>query len=455
MSDILDLSPEEIKSAIGSGSLTIGVLGLGWMGLPTAGLFIKAGAQVIGADINPQVVELLRAGKSHVDEPNLQTIIAQHIGGRFIVTADVREAAAKSDVILIIVPTSVDGLHRPDYSAVEGACREAGRGMRSGCLVVVKSTVGPGVTEGMVKRTLEASSGLRAGADFGLAYSPIRAMAGSVMKDVEAYPKIVGAIDVRSLEAAAAVFASIAKGGVVRVRDVRTAEAVKLFENIYRDVNIALATELALFCEKADLDFAEVREAAVTQPYCHLHLPRVGVGGHCIPFNPYFLVAEADSVDADMRLVKAARKINDGMPAHIVDMVAKGLKACRRGLKGAKVAVLGVSYRNDVKETNNSPSLAIIEMLAKRGAEVRAYDPFYSAAELEALGFCGAESVERAVEGADCVLVAVGHSQFKRLRVDDVARLVGKSACIVDGWRIFDAGEVRAHRLIYCGVGLG
>ncbi len=438
-----------------SGGLVIGVLGLGWMGLPTAALFVESGARVIGADVNPQIIEQLKQGKSHVEEPNLQSIIAKNVGKRFTVTTDVRQTASESDVILVIVPTCIDSLRKPDYSAVEKACREAARGMRQGCLVIVESTVGPGVTEGIVKRTLERGSGIKAGAGFGLAYSPIRAMAGSVMKDVATYPKIVGGLDERSAEAAAAVFASVARGGVVRVRDLKTAEVVKLFENTYRDVNIALATELALFCEKAGLDFQEVREAATTQPYCHLHVPRVGVGGHCIPFNPYFLVAEADAVNVDLRLVKGARKINDCMPSHIVELVVSGLKECRKNLKGAKVAVLGVSYRNNVKETNNSPSLTIIEMLDKRGAEVRVYDPFYSAAELKEMGLHATESVERAVEGVSCVLVAVGHDQFKRLKVADLSRIVARPACIVDGWRIFDSEEARVNKLVYYGVGLG
>ena len=441
--------------AITRGDLIIGVLGLGWMGLPTAGLFIEAGARVIGADVSPQIVEQLKLGKSHVDEPNLQSIIATHTGKRFTATTDARQTAADSDVILVIVPTSIDGLRKPDYSVVEKACKEVARGMRQGCLVIVESTVGPGVTEGIVKRTLERGSGFKVGADFYLAYSPIRAMAGSVMRDIASYPKIVGGFDEKSANAAAAVFAKIAKGGIVRVKNLKTAETVKLFENTYRDVNIAVATELALFCEEAGLDFAEIREAAVSQPYCHLHVPRVGVGGHCIPYNPHFLLAEAEAINVDLRLVKGARKINDSMPSHIVDMVARGLKVCRKSLKRSKVAVMGVSYRANVKETSNSPSLTIIEALTKRGADVRVYDPLYSAAELKEIGLHATESVERAIEGADCILVAVGHDQFKRLRVADFARLVKKPACMVDGWRIFDAEEVRENRLIYCGVGLG
>ena len=449
------MSPIEVKAAIGNADLIIGVLGLGWMGLPTACLFVEAGAKVIGADIDLGIIEQIRMGQSHIDEPGLQSIITRHIGKRFTVTTDPRQASNQSDIILIVVPTSIGNTRKPDYSAIERASKDVGFAMKKGCLIIVESTVGPGVTETVVRKILEDSSGLKAGVDFGLAYSPIRAMAGRVMKDIQTYTKIIGGIDERSLNIAAATLATITNGKMFKVRDLKTAETAKLFENVYRDVNIALASELALFCEKADLDFMKVREAAISQPYCHLHLPRVGVGGHCIPFNPYFLTAEAESLGVDLKLVKIARKVNDGMPSHIVGMVAEGLKNCNRNLKGSRVAVLGLSYRNDVKEINNSPSLRIIEMLTKQGAKVNVYDPFFSALEINRMGFQAAESIEKAMGGVDCIVIASGHEQFKHLKMADIARLVRRPACIVDGWRIFEAEDVWANNLLYYGVGLG
>ena len=233
----------------------------------------------------------------------------------------------------------------------------------------------------------------------------------------------------------------------------KTAEAAKLFENIYRDVNIALASELALYCERDGLDFVDVREAAVTQPYCHLHLPRVGVGGHCIPFNPYFLISEAESLSVDMRVVKSARRVNDKTPFHIVELVSKGLRGCRKSLKRSKVTVLGISYSNDVKEARNSPALKIIELLENKGTSVKVYDPFYSALEIEKMGFTSTESFEKAVEGVDCILVATGHDFFKQIKIADIARLLRKPACIIDGWRIFDSKEAEINHLSYYGVG--
>ncbi len=455
LSNVMDMSLKEVETAITSTCLTIGVFGLGWMGLPMACLFAEAGARVVGVDVDSRIVELVEKGQSPIDEPGLQPILARHIGKCFTVTTDTRKAAAQSDVILIVVPTGISNMRRPNYSAVEKVCKDIGLAMRRGCIIIVESTLGPGVNDTLVEKFLESNSGFKAGVDFGLAYSPIRAMAGRVLKDLQIYPKIVGGIDKRSLDVAVMVLSTISKGGIIKVRDLKTAETAKLFENIYRDVNIALSSELALFCEKAGVDFLEVREAANTQPYCHLHIPRVGVGGHCVPFNPYFLTAEADSLGVELRLVKYARKINDNTPFNIVGLVVKGLKDCKRSLKRSKVAVLGLSYRNDVKEVNNSPSFKIIEILTQRGAKVNVYDPFFSATEIEQMGFHATESFERAIGGVDCILIATGHEQFRHVKLTDISRLARRPACIVDGWRIFNAEEARANNLVYYGVGLG
>ncbi|UCH37774.1 MAG: nucleotide sugar dehydrogenase, partial [Candidatus Bathyarchaeota archaeon] len=219
--------------------------------------------------------------------------------------------------------------------------------------------------------------------------------------------------------------------------------------------NIALASELAMFCEKASLDFAEVKKAATTQPYCHLHTPRIGVGGHCIPYNPYFLIAQAEAIDVNLTLVKNARKINDWTPHHVVELIKNGLEDCKKRLKNSKIAILGITYRDNVKETRKSPALTVIELLTREGAKVRVYDPFYSAQEIEQIGFYGTESVERAVSDVDGILVAVGHQQFKHLELKALSRLVKKPACVVDGWRIFNAEDVKIKDLHYYAIGVG
>lgn len=456
MVNIMELSPNMIREAIGRGEVTIGVFGLGRMGLPTACLFAEAGAEVIGVDINPHVINMINAGKSPVDEPGLQPLIQRHVlQGRLNATDDVGGAASGSDVIVIVVPTLVDEQKRPDYLAVERVCRGIGLRLRGGCLVIFESTVGPGVTERLVRDGLETASGLEAGVDFGLAYSPIRATAGRVLKDLSAYPRVVAGLDVGSLEAASAVLGAVVRGGLVKVRDIRTAEATKLFENVYRDVNIALANELALFCERAGIRFEEAKEAANTQPYCHLHTPSIGVGGHCIPVNPYFLIEVAEDLKVDLRLVKGARRINDRMPAHTFRLVVEGLRACGKTLRRSKVAVLGVSYRANVKEARSSPSRQVIEMLLKRGAKVCVYDPYFRIKEVEAMGYPAVESLEMAVEDADCILAAVGHDTFTGIRLEELTRLVRRPACLVDACHLFDAEEAAEAGFVYREVGSG
>jgi UDP-N-acetyl-D-mannosaminuronic acid dehydrogenase len=454
--DVLEMSSEEIRGAIRASKLTIAVYGLGWMGLPTACLFAEAGARVIGVDVNPRVIRLIKEGKSPIEGRALESLLRKHVSNkRFTIASDSRQAASQSDVMIIIVPTSVDEGEKPVYASIERVCKDIGLNMKRRCLIIVESTVGPGVTENVAKRILEAHSGFEAGSDFALAYSPIRAMAGNALKDIQSYPRIIGGIDGRSLRVASAVLSSIVRGGIVKVRDIKTAEAVKLFENVYRDVNIALSSELAILCEKIGIDFKEAREAANTQPHSHIHTPRVGVGGHCIPVNPYFLIAEAKAVDTNLRLVKSARRINDRMPTHIVRLVSLGLRRCKKTLKRSTIAVLGSSYRADVKDARHSPSHEIIERLLRKGAKVRVYDPYFTASEIKDMGYLAFGSLGRTIEGVDCILLAVGHDEFKKLKIEDVARVVKRPACIVDGWRIFNPEEVERNRLAYYGVGFG
>ena len=449
------MDDQQLTTSIRSQKLTVGVYGLGWMGLPTACLFLEAGAKVLGADVDDRVVELLNAGKSPIEEEGVQSIIEKHIGSTFSVTSDLRDAAARCSIINLVVPTSVDAGHKPDYSAVEKVAHEIGFKLSPGSLVILESTVAPGVTEETVKPLLERNSGLSAGKDFLLAYSPIRAMSGRGLRDIKTYRRIVGGLDERSLNAASTVMGTIVEGGIVKVRDIRTAEAVKLFENVYRDVNIALANELAILCEELDLDFPVIREAANSQPHCHLHVSGIGVGGHCIPINPYFLIASARKVGMDIRLVRYGRLRNDRMPGHTVELVEAALKECGRTIGRSTVAVLGISYRANVKEHRNSPSLEVIRRLRRMGGRVRVFDPYFGTEELKEMGYTSSDSLERTVQGVNCLLIAVGHDQFKELPLDRLAQLMRRPACVVDAARVVDPEEARKHGLIYYGVGYG
>lgn len=453
---LLSLEPGEIAVRIRDGALTIGVVGLGWMGLPTASLYAEAGARVIGADMNPKIVERINKGESPIDEAGLPAMLKKAIrSNKLTATAATEEAASNSDVIFVVVPTMIDRQKRADYSAVDDACISIGKGIKNGSLVIFESTCGPGVTERIVKGTIEKYSGLIAGQGFGLAYSPIRAMGGRALQDMQTYPKIVGGIDKKSLEAACATLSVIVKGELIRVRDIKTAELTKLFETIYRDANIALANEFALLSEEVGADYLEIMKAANSQPYCHLHTTGVGVGGHCLPVYPYLLSTEAYALDTKLRIVMDARKINDFMPRHVAKLASDGLRVCGKSLKRAKVVVLGVSYRPNVKETRFSASLDLANILKKRGAKVTAFDPLYNASEMESMGLNSEPTLRKAVEKADCTILTVAHDEFKHLDTIEIAAHMSKQGLIVDCTGVLDPTSVEKTGLVYRGTGRG
>ncbi len=456
MIDILKLLPDDLKRQVAKGNVTVSVIGLGWMGLPTACILAEAGAKVIGVDINHSVVKKLNEGISHLEEPGVERLVKRHTRtGRFNATTSVEEASSQSDVIIIVVPTLIDQSKRPDYSAVESASKEIGKGIHKGSLVIVESTCGPGVTERIVRATLEKRSGLKAGEDFGLAYSPIRAMAGRALADLQSYNRVVGAISKKSLDAACAILSTTTKGELIRVRDIKTAEAAKLFEVIYRDVNIGLANEFAVFCENAGIDYVEAMAAANSQPYSHLHVPGVGVGGHCLPVYPYMLMDEAKSQGVKLRIVKTSRSMNEEMPKHVLSLAANGLRASGKPLRRARVTILGISYRPNVKEIRFSPAIELISLLKRRGVRVTIYDPQFSCDEIGKLGHAAEPTLKKAVEKADCVIIAVAHDEFRRLDARELAALMGRSPVIVDCAHLIDPAQAEKSRVTYRGVGRG
>lgn len=454
---MMKLTADEIRARVTNHSLTVAVVGLGWMGLPTACLFGEAGANVIGVDSNPDVVEKVNRGESYLPEPGLPQLLKKLLSQkRLRATSNTQEAASQSDAIILLVPTLIDKQRSVDYSAVESSCRDLGKGIQSGCLLIFTSTCGPGVTERVVKSTLEKYSGLKAGVDFGLAYSPVRAMGGRALGDIQRYPKVVGAIDEKSLGAAEALLSTVVKGGIVKVRDIKTAEASKLFETIYRDVNIALSNEFAMFCEKAEIDYDEAREAANTlKEYCHLHIAGAGVGGHCLPVYPYLLASEAERLEARLKLVLNAREISEGMPSHTARLVANGLRVSGRSVKGSKVVVLGISYRANVKETRFSPSIELIALLKRRGARVVVFDPKFSATEIADMGYATEPTLKASIEKANCVVITVPHEEFRRIDPRELAASISKSAVIVDCAHILNPSLVEKAGLIYRGIGRG
>ena len=442
--------PEKsIRQAVASGDVTIAVYGLGKMGLPLAAVFADAGARVIGADIDEDVVVTINRGICHVTgEPGLPELVERNVGeGRLSATSDLVHAAEAADVMVILVPTLLDRNNNPDMSIVRSVCADIAKGLGPGDFVIQESTVPPRTTRDMILPILE-ESGHRVG-DFGIAHCPERTASGRAIIDITgAYPKIVGGIDSASTETARALYLTINKKGVIPMSDATAAESVKVFEGLYRDVNIALANELAMVCDELGIDAREVFDAANTQPYSHIHAPGCGVGGHCIPVYPYFII---NTVEASTDMLKLARRINDGMPAYTVDLLEGALTELGVGISGARVLLMGVTYRGDVNETRFSPAIDLISELKGRGAEVFAYDPVLGD-EVQRFGAIPSDLGSGDGINIDAILIASDHAEFKEIDWDLLDGRM-RHKVVVDGRNILDPEELRLRGYLYRAVG--
>ncbi|MBW2976388.1 nucleotide sugar dehydrogenase [Candidatus Woesearchaeota archaeon] len=349
--------------------MRISVIGLGKAGLPLAAVIADSGIPVLGVDLDRKKVEMINKGINPIEEePGLKELIKKCSGKTLKATADAANSAKQSNVHIVIVPLFIDKGKKPDFSILKNAFETLSKGLKKDDVVVLETTVPVGTTENLAKSILENGSGLKAGIDFCLAYSPERIMTGYSVSRYREFPKIVGGINKKSTDRAFEVYEKFSKP--VKASNARTAELAKISEGVYRDVNIALANELFKVCEKYEIDFWEMKEAAKHQ-YCNILEPG-NVGGHCIPVYPWFLINELE-----VPLTKTARAVNDDM----VGYYAKKIENITGKKKNARIGVIGLSYREGVKEKAYSRSIALIALLKKKGYEVYGLDPLYSKEE--------------------------------------------------------------------------
>jgi UDP-N-acetyl-D-mannosaminuronic acid dehydrogenase len=438
---------DQQREAFLSGETPVAVYGLGKMGLPLAAVYADVTGNVVGADVDPDVVETVDRGDCHVErEPGLPELVSDlHDREALRAVAEPAEAAAEAAIHVLIVPTPITDDDEPDLSILRAATRSVAEGLSPGDVVVVECTVPPGTTDGLVRETLLEESGLEAG-EFGLAFCPERTSSGRALEDIRgAYPKVVGGVDAESRRVAELVYGEINDEGVLPVSDATTAEAVKVFEGLYRDVNIALANELGQFADEMDVDVREAIETANTQPFCDIHDPGPGVGGHCIPFYPYFVI---EPFETRAPLLRTAREVNDSMPEFTVRKLREELDAEGTDLADASVLVLGLTYRPGVEEIRASPSLDIAERLTEAGADVYGVDPVlsaYDAFELTPLSL--SDIYGRAFDG---VVMVTPHEEFDEIRWPEVGRPGG--SVVVDGRDTLGLDDTD-HRVYTIGTG--
>jgi nucleotide sugar dehydrogenase len=359
---------------------TVAVVGAGKMGLPLAAQFASHGWSVIAVDVQASVVEAINAGRSHIgEEPGVAELVAEaHEKGHLRATLDGAEASRAADVVVLIVPVMLDAAHQPDYRYMDGAVESIAPGVHAGQTIVFETTLPVGDTRQRFAPRLEAASGLRAEDDFFVAFSPERLYSGAALRNLATYPKLVGGLGPQSTARAAAFYDSVLDAEIVAMTSAEAAEFSKLADTTYRDVNIALANEFAAYADRVGVDVREVIAAANSQPYSHIHQPGLGVGGHCIPVYPHFLLSRAP----ELSIVARSREVNDGQIELALEAIGEALGA----VQGRRVLVLGLTYREGVHELAYSRGVALVEALRAAGATVRASDPLLTDEEIRSLG---------------------------------------------------------------------
>ncbi len=420
---------------------TVAVVGLGYVGLPLALAFARAGLGVVGIDVDVEKVEMLNAGKGylkHVDTSDLPELAKT---GSFRASASFQDAGA-CDAVVICVPTPLNRHREPDLSYVLKTGRSIAPHLRHGALVVLESTTYPGTTEEDLRLVLEEGSGLKAGEGFHLAFSPEREDPGNPQSHVSKIPKVVGGLTPACLEAATALYGKITDK-IVKVSSCRTAEATKLLENIFRSVNIALVNELKVVYAAMGIDIWEVVNAAKTKPFGFMPFyPGPGLGGHCIPIDPFYLTWKAREYGQHTRFIELAGEINTGMPHYVVGKVVEALNERGKAVKGSKVLILGLAYKADVDDIRESPTFVLMHLLEAKGAVVDYHDPYVPeiAPTREHAEYAGRQSVdwsERTVSSYDCILVSTPHKAV------DYQALAKWAPCVVDTRNVV-AGAVKA-----------
>ena len=437
------------------------VIGLGYVGLPVAARFAQVGFNVTGLEVNPEKVADVNAGHCPIEgeEPGLRELVAEVIAsGRLKATSDYA-VCRQADVILIAVETPIDSVNQPRYRALRSALRDLAPHIRSASseqgsrqIVIIESTVAPGTMDKLVRPTLEKQGQRQAGTDFLLVHCPERVMPGRLLANLTHMSRVVGGHTPEAARLAQSLYAHIVAADL-DLADCVTAELVKTAENAYRDVQIAFANELALICEHVGADVWKVRELVNKSPGRDVLLPGAGVGGHCIPKDPWLLAYGASEM-VQAKLIPAAREINDHMPLHVAEMTVDALEAVGVDIEDAHVAVLGYAYLENSDDTRNAPSIALINRLEELGAQVRIHDPHVREYQ--------ADLAEK-LRGCDAIVMMVKHDAYKEIKPEQLKTWLapsgeytrGTQPVLVDGRRVFNAGEAEASGFVFRGVGIG
>lgn len=423
-------------------SKRVAVIGLGYVGFPLAALAAKKGYEVTAVDISAEKVAAVNKGESPLeDEPAAapEVMARLHATTDFSVIKDI-------DTVIVCVPTPVHENHEPDLGPLSSAIAAIGAHIRPGHLVISESTVNPGVSDDVLLPLLEQASGLKCGTDFHLSHCPERINPGDPKWKVHNIPRVVGSYDKVGLKRSVEFYKSILEGEIVPMDSLKEAEAVKIIENCFRDVNIAFVNELAMSFDKLGINVKKIIQGASTKPFAFMpHFPGCGVGGHCIPVDPYYLIEYARTQDFEHEFLATARRINNQMPDYTITRLMDGLNEAGLALKGTKVALLGVSYKSNIADYRESPSFKLIELLKEKGADVTVYDPYV-------LSKSTVKTLKEALTSAEAVLLATNHDEFLAVTPEELVDYGVK--VYVDGRNACEPQPFKEAGIVYRGIGV-
>ena len=444
---------DEVRNSLESKSLVVCVVGIGRIGLPTALSFAKAGLQTIGVDINEKLVDSINTGNFPLkDEPGYEEIFNEvRKNGNFSATTNINEAISKSNLILLSLPTPMDKKNIPSYFALESVSKQLSHILQPNSLIVVESTIEPGFIENDLINILEETNRLHIGKNFTIGVCPEIANPGEILHDFTNLPRLVGGMDEQTTKIITMIYDFVFSVELVVMPDCKTANAVKLTTNVFRDVNIAFVNELSLMFEKLGIDTLKVLDAAKRKYNFQIHYPGAGVGGPCLPINSYQLLNTARRIDSKLSIIKQSREINEKMPEHVINLTLDGLKKCKKSIKDSTVLILGISYKPDVKDIQLSPAKIIINKLMALGARIKIYDPYYKGSQM--FGINVEQNIEDVLSKVDASIIITAHKEFQEINPKIFTKM--KTPILIDSRGVVDTSSANDVGLVFRGLGRG
>ena len=444
---------EDVKKSLNLRTLRVCVVGIGRIGLPTALSFAKSGLQTIGVDINENLVSTINSGVFPLkDEPGYEEIFNDVIKNKmFSATTKIEDAIPNSDLILLSLPTPMDKNNVPDYSALRDSASKLSKFLSPNSLVIVESTVEPGFIEDEMVPIISKSDQLKIGENFFIGVCPENANPGEILHDFTNLPRLVGSINKQTTEIITFIYDFVFAVELVIMPDCKTANAVKLTTNVFRDINIAFINELSLMFEKLGIDTLKVLEAAKKKYNFQIHYPGAGVGGPCLPINSYQLLNAARRSGVNLSMIEYGRQINEKMPEHVIKLTLDAFKECKKPIQNNDILILGVSYKPDVKDIQLTPAKHIIKKLQDLGANIHIYDPYFTSSRV--FGINVEENLDAVISKVDASIIITAHKEFRNISLSVFNKM--KSPILVDTRGIIDPMDAKQAKLIFRGLGRG